>query len=208
MLGRLAVKLRGPQPKPKRLRGPRRIDPGVEVGDVLRLHDEERTLSVLFAVIDMDHRNPARPYPLVLGLYGEEPLATAPYLSDLDFSAFEGDDPPEHMCLAVPAMQWIITSAGDRLADVGEIAARGVRRPAGLGHARGSMTSWGGLRATYCNAHVQRMLRGVTERRIERYGPGDEAARLEYDARVREHQEQLRHAGPLLDIWRKYLAQD
>ena len=120
-------------------------------------------------------------------------LAAAPYLSDLDFSAFRGDDPPDNQGVAMPALQIIMTSARDRLADVGEIAARGVQRPRGLDRSSGSMTSWRGLQAAYCGARTLRLLQRVTEQRIERYGPSDGAWRTEYAARVKEH-ELLRRA--------------
>jgi hypothetical protein len=215
VLQRLADKLRGPQPKPKRLRGPRAIDPGVEVGDILRIYDERRSLAVLFAVIGISHAIPAQPHPLVLGLYADphrrldvDSLAQAPYLSDLDFTAFHGDDAPDHLGLAVPALQWIITSARVQLADVGEIVARNVKRAAGLDRACGSMAGWRGLQAGYCDARTQRILRRVTERRLERYGPSDHALETELAARMEEHERRLREAGPLLDHWRRFIIGD
>jgi hypothetical protein len=51
-LERLAAKLRGPQPAPKKLRGPRPgIDSGVEFGDVVRLWSSDRKRCALFAVV-------------------------------------------------------------------------------------------------------------------------------------------------------------
>ncbi len=169
VLERVAAKLRGPQPTPKRLRGPRAIDPGVAVGDVIRVHDEQHTVSVLFAVIAMSHELPEKPQPLLLGLCTDpdgtpdaDTLATTPYLSDLDFSAFDGDEPPDYMGVAHPAVTWVVTSARDGLSDVGEIVARGVSRPfPNLEEYCGSMTSWRGVQASYCDERTQRILRRV-----------------------------------------------
>jgi hypothetical protein len=211
VLERLAAKLRGPQSKPKRLRGPRAIDPGVAVGDVIRVHDEQHTVSVLFAVIGMSHELPEKPQPLLLGLYTDpdgtpdaDTLATTPYLSDVDFSAFDGDEPSDYMGVAHPAVTWVVTSARDRLSDVGEIVARGVSRPfPGLDEYCGSMTSWRGVQASYCDERRLRLLRRVTERRLERYGPGDDAWRHEHEARFAERERLLRGAGPILGrLWR------
>jgi hypothetical protein len=204
VLRRLADKLRGPQPKPKRLRGPRRVDPGVEVGDVLRVHDEDRRLSVLFLVIDMSHQVPTQPQPLVLGLYAEP---DGPYLSDLDFSAFRGEEPPANQGVAQPAMARVITSR-DRIGDVGEIVARCVHRAPGLNRGGGSMTSWSGLRAAYCNERTLRILRRVTEQRLERYGPSDDAWRIERDARVAEYEERLGQGGTAFELWRRFLPDE
>jgi hypothetical protein len=206
VLARLAAKLRGPQPKPKRLRGPRSVDPGVAIGDVVRIHDERRTVSVLFAVVGMSHEIAKQPCPLLLGLFTDpdgpidaEALATAPYLSDLDFTAFDGEEPPEHMGIAHPALTWVLTSARHRLSDVGEIVARGVTRSS---HDLddddcGSMTTWRGVQAIYCNERTMRILRRVTERRVERYGPGDGALREELSARIAEHEIRLREAAAI-----------
>jgi hypothetical protein len=212
VLARLAVKLRGPQPKPKRLRGPRAIDPGVATGDVVRIHDERRTVSVLFAVVGMSHQIPKQPHPLLLGLFADpdgpldaETLATAPYLSDVDFTAFDGDEPPEYMGVAHPALMWVLTSGRDRLSDVGEIVARDVKRSSRHLDDCGSMTGWRGLQAGYCNEQTLRILRRVTERRLERYGPRDDAWRDEAEAHHAAHERLLREAGP---IWGRLLAWD
>jgi hypothetical protein len=216
VLARLAGKLRGPQPKPKRLRGPRAIDPGVAVGDVVRIHNQERTASVLFAVIGMGEALPRQPQPLLLGLYADpdgpldaKTLAAAPYLSDLDFTAFRGDEPPEHMGVAFPVLTWV-TSARDRLGDVGEIVARGIERATDLGDDDcGSVTSWGGVQAGYCDERTLRILRRVTERRLERYGPRDDACRIERTALLAEHERRVRDAGPILtQLWRQAMADE
>lgn len=71
VLRRLAEKLRGPQPAPKKLRRPPAgPDPGVEAGDVVRLWNTARTRSALFAVISVDDVERGRwRWPTLLGLY-------------------------------------------------------------------------------------------------------------------------------------------
>jgi hypothetical protein len=50
-LQRLAARLRGPRSAPKRVRRPRPIDPGAEVGDVIHIVDHESGREALVAVI-------------------------------------------------------------------------------------------------------------------------------------------------------------
>jgi hypothetical protein len=89
VLERLAAKLRGPQPKPKRIRPPRTIE-GVPfgLGDVVRLRNPERGAEALFVVVDHDAAaRKAVPDPVVEVLLWEggpvpepERLATMPVL--------------------------------------------------------------------------------------------------------------------------------
>jgi hypothetical protein len=76
----LADKLTGPQPKPKKLRGPRPgPHPGVEVGDVVRIWSSDRS---------------RKRWPELLGLYREggdlpsrDELERLPYMSNVDLGA-------------------------------------------------------------------------------------------------------------------------
>jgi len=69
-LRRLADKLTGPQPKPKKLRGPRPgPDPGVEVGDVVRIWSSDRSAPVLYAATRM-HEHERKRRPELLGCTG------------------------------------------------------------------------------------------------------------------------------------------
>jgi hypothetical protein len=152
VLDRLARKLRGPQPAPKRVRGRRGgPDPGVEVGDVVRVFNPARTRSSLWAVIDITEERKGFRDPVVLGLYwdgGEVPradeLATLPYLSRLDLSSFEGSVPPAHHSLKVPYVVTVLArNAGEAFGpDVGEIVARGVPRRSFQPEPTYTSTSW------------------------------------------------------------------
>jgi hypothetical protein len=104
-LERLAAKLRGPQPAPKKLRGPRPgPDPGVEIGDVLRVWSEDRKRSALFMVAAITEFERSR-WPVVLGL------------------GTETDEAP----LLLTCM---VDRPGDEFGpEIGEIVARGVTPP-------------------------------------------------------------------------------
>ena len=187
VLARLAERLRGPQPAPKRLRGPRAIDPGVRVGDVVRVRGADGTEGTPFAVIAMEERTRAQAQPLLLGLYERAgtDYARMPFLSTVDFTAFDGDDPPEYLALAHPHLHWLMVRRGDRLEDVGELVARDVQR---VGPDPGpdqcvSVIGWQGL-AAYTSAQSLAMCRLVTQRRIEHYGEAADAWRTERRAQL------------------------
>jgi hypothetical protein len=187
VLRRLAAKLTGPQPKPKRLRGPRPgPDPGVEAGDIVRIYNRARTRSALFAVtkvpvIDRSH------YPRLLGLFwegGQVPpraeLAQLPYLSSVDLSAFDGDEPPEHMGVAFPYVRTIlVVRRGDELRpELGEVVARGVNvRDDWDGPP--TMTGWRGIAGLLEPSGAYDILLKVTRRRLERYSDDPDAWRRE-----------------------------
>jgi hypothetical protein len=137
VLDRLAVKLRGPQPAPKRIRGARPgPQPGVEVGDVVRVFNRPRTRSSLWAVVAMNEEDRDWRLPVLHGLYwdggaipGRDEIAALPYLSALDLSSFDGPDPPDHHSLHHRYVVTILArNAGEAFGpEIGEIVARDVR---------------------------------------------------------------------------------
>jgi hypothetical protein len=173
VLNRLADRLRGPQPAPKRLRGPRPLDPGVRVGDVVRV----RRSSLLVAVIAMEEKVKGRPSPLLLGLYEPadagaptaEQLARMPYLSA-----------PGGEALAHPYLHWLAVRRGERLEDLGELIARDVRRPDGDPGPQQctSATTWEDLGEQAADGRLE-ACRRVTRRRLARFGDAPDAWRTE-----------------------------
>ena len=222
---RLATRLRGPQPRPKKLRGPRRgPDPGVEVGDIVRLWNSDRTRSALFAVFGV-HEYRRQRWPWLLGLFwdgGELPgpaaLARLPYLSEVDLSAFDGDEPPEYMPVAIPHVVTVMCSRrGEELRpEVGEVVARGVTRAEDWDQPLDKMTTWRGVTALLDGSGFDILL-SVTRRRLERYGDDPHAWRRERAELWRAHEQSARdalahlealsredpEAGPLLDQFRQ-----
>ena len=174
-LRRLGERLRGPQPPPKRLRARAGPDPGVEVGDIVRLWNARRTRSALFAVIGMrEHRR--QRWPRLLGLFwdnGRVPsaakLARLPYLSEVDLSAFDGDEPPDHMTVAFPHVVTVIVARrGDELRpEIGEVVAHGVERMEQFDRPFDTMTGWQGVTALLDGRGFDIFL-AVTRRRLER----------------------------------------
>jgi hypothetical protein len=138
-LERLAAKLRGPQPPPKKLRGPRAgPDPGVQVGDVLRVWSRDRERWALFCVVAFEEQRRRR-WPVVLGLFTDDEqrdvppageLAALPYLSAVDVSAIEADAelPDWHLVDAPLLWTCMVARRGEEFdAHIGEIVARGIR---------------------------------------------------------------------------------
>jgi hypothetical protein len=138
-LERLAARLRGPQPPPKKLRGPRAgPDPGVRVGDVLRVWSRDRERWALFCVVAFEEQRRSR-WPVVLGLFIDDQqinippageLAALPYLSAVDVSAIEGgaELPDWHLVDAPLLWTCMVTRRGEEFgAHIGEIVARGIR---------------------------------------------------------------------------------
>jgi hypothetical protein len=204
-LSRLADKLRGPQPKPKKLRGPRPSpDPGVEVGDVLRVWSEDRARWSLFAVIDVltDSRARRRD-PVLVGLYTPEDatepppaedLAGLPYLSAVGDLA-QWDELPDDHPFDAPEMLICMVSRPDDVfgPGVGEIVARGIERteelPGGEDvfgngpddrYVYAPMGSFASLVAHVSFEKEWRMCREATRRRL---GPGHDAVRERFEQR-------------------------
>jgi hypothetical protein len=200
VLRRLAERLRGPQPAPKRLRGPRPgPDPGVEVGDVVRLWSSDRRRSALFWVYGMHHYRQER-WPRLLGLFwdggqvpGPADLADLPYLSEVDLSAFDGDEVPDYIGVAFPHVVTVIVSRrGDELRpELGEVVAHGVRRQRHWDEDDNTLTGWEGVRSMLDGRGFDILL-AVTRRRLERYGDDPHAWRREREEFWRSHQQRVR----------------
>lgn len=180
VLERLAGKLRGPQPEPKRIRGRRGgPEPGVEVGDVVRVFNPARTRSALWAVVDITEDQKGFRDPVVLALYWDgdqvpsaEQLAALPYLSRLDLSSFEGSDPPAHHSLSIPYVV-IVLSRNAREAfgpDVGEIVARDVRPSSWQPLPAYSFTSWERLSGMIDDGEFDMSLRATARRVADDHG--------------------------------------
>jgi hypothetical protein len=197
-LHRLKVKLEGPQPKPKKLRGPRAgPDPGVEVGDVVRIWSSDRTVSILYAVTRLFHHKRQR-WPELLGLYWEggaapsrEELEQLPYLSTVDFSSFDRSDalPDSPFGWAAPEELTVVVSRpGEEFrSDIGETVATGVRRDPPYPRS-GTVTGWDGIVAMLDGGGLPFKLE-ATRRRLAKYGPDPRAweqAQREYVASLRE----------------------
>jgi hypothetical protein len=87
VLERLAAKLRGPQPSPKRLRQPPVYDVPFDVGDVVLVSNREKSVEALFAVVELSEGRGRRTWPHV------EPLL------------WEGKEvPPAEELAAMPAL--------------------------------------------------------------------------------------------------------
>jgi hypothetical protein len=180
VLDRLVAKLRGPQPVAKRLRGRRGgPDPGVEVGDVVRVFNPARTRSSLWAVVDISEEVKGFRDTVVLGLYwdgGEVPsaeqLGDLPYLSKLDLSSFEGSDPPHYQSLNIPYVVAVLArNAREAFGpDVGEIVARGVRRMAWEPQPAYTFTGWERLVAMIDDGEFDMSLRATARRVADGHG--------------------------------------
>ena len=112
VLERLALKLRGPQPKRKRLRRPPSYGVPVELGDVVFVRNRERGLEVLFAVVRMSVGRGRDPWPEV------EPLL------------WQGGDVPSRDQLAgAPALveEALLPMRWTRMTDMERAAARPLR---------------------------------------------------------------------------------
>jgi hypothetical protein len=72
VLERLAAKLRGPQPEPKRLRRPPSYGVPVERGDIVLVQNHERGLAALFAAVDMSAGSGRDSWPNVEPLLWED----------------------------------------------------------------------------------------------------------------------------------------
>jgi hypothetical protein len=77
VLERLAAKLRGPQPKPKRLRRPPDLTVPFEVGDVIHVYDEDKENEALVVVVGHVEETRER-HPVVAALDWEEDMILEP----------------------------------------------------------------------------------------------------------------------------------
>jgi hypothetical protein len=126
VLERLAAKLRGPQPKPKRLRRPVALLVPLDVGDVVLVRardDEERNVLVLVVAQHRETRNEIDPVVVPLDWIGER-LPTIAQLSRLALLP-DPISPGEPLAIVVitPTKKDIFGS------ELGEVVARNVRRP-------------------------------------------------------------------------------
>lgn len=192
-LARLAEKLRGPRPKPTRLRGPRHPapDPGVEAGDVVQITAGGRT--AYFAVLEITGDGRRYHDPALLGLHWPHPgipedPAGVPYLS--------GDphgDPRQQAEDAAAVHPFALTLSFHAHRDpldpeIGRVVARGVEFPFdGVGHAWID-GGWAWLADQVASpAHAERERR--SEARIARFG-ADPAAWMTF-----HEQEEMRRMG-------------
>lgn len=194
-LARLADQLRGPQPKPKRLRGPRKGPaPGVDAGDVVRVFSTDRTRSMLFAVLDLRTVDNTT-WPTVLALAwdgtGDVPPAAAiprlPYLSSVDLTALDGDAASDRdVAGASPEVFSLMASRpGDEFTSaIGEVVARGVRFPAfdDIGPPGDHRGGWPSV-VGYLDDDVYALHLDATRRRVALYGPGHGVWRTGFVAR-------------------------
>jgi hypothetical protein len=198
-LTRLAARLRGPQPAPKRLRRPPAApDPGVEIGDVLRIDAPDGARSALFCVVAMETDRRGR-YPVLLALHwrgGEVPppdrLATLEFLSDIDTSSFDGDELPDYVDGVAPM---VVTALMDRRGDefgphIGAVVARGVRR-ASPGPS-GTVTTFAGIAAIVGSPDFDLRFQ-ATRRRLEKYGDDPEPW-------IRAREEYLAQTAPMIEF--------
>jgi len=189
VLQRLAERLLGPQPAPKRLRAPRVIDPGVDVGDVILLREPDLGREGLVAVVG-EHAGWPRGarWPIVEYLLwdgGELPSrrSLARRRAIIDESLARWGE-PQPWRADVP-MYDRGCAFGPH---VGEIVARGIRRPSPAGRPAAS-TSWDLLTARLAwpqQAEALRLTRRSSRReRADRVAAlGGELERMQADPLV------------------------
>lgn len=108
VLARLAEKLRGPQPTPKRLRSPRPLAVQFELGDVILLRNEAAGSEALFVVVDLMEYPRGHLHPVIEALLWEG-----------------GEVPPRGVLERLPSVR---TDLGIRASDL-TMGATGVLRP-------------------------------------------------------------------------------
>ncbi|MGH3072349.1 MAG: hypothetical protein ACRDNB_08800 [Gaiellaceae bacterium] len=141
VLERLAAKLRGPQPKPKRLRSPRSFGVPIDVGDIVLVRNKENGTSALFAAVAMSVGRGRDPWPDVEPLLWRGPDVPSPdELARMPALAEEALLPRrwERMTNAERAAAWplrtkLFVAATTRKDEVfsphiGEVVARGIAR--------------------------------------------------------------------------------
>jgi hypothetical protein len=125
VLERLAAKLRGPQPKPKRLRRPPQLSLPFDVGDVVRVHDEDDNEALVAVVghVETDERDP------VVAAF------------DWDGAAVPARDSlgrlplvPDQYAPSTPLLIWVTTTSRNEVfgPHLGEVVATDVRLDAPL----------------------------------------------------------------------------
>lgn len=141
VLDRLASKLTGPQPAPKRVRASRRqIDSGLRVGDLIEIDSADKTRSAYFTVCNAVVDEQLGVFPVLLGLYVPKPagasateIAESPFLGFADITGYlyEVEDPPHYMDGRGPTcFTLIVQSRADVFGpSIGRIVARDVARP-------------------------------------------------------------------------------
>jgi hypothetical protein len=154
VLDRLGRKLRGPQPKPKRIR--RRPVYGVpfDIGDIVLLRNTDEDVEALFAVVDQhtDDRT-AEVEPVVEALLwdgGEIPspaeLASLPAVFDEGLLPEPADErEPERPLAPLRPTMFVVSTMTKREAfgpHLGEVIAKGVKRAPSADYR--TRTEWGG----------------------------------------------------------------
>jgi hypothetical protein len=133
VLQRLAEKLRGPQPTPKRLRRPRIHAVPFNIGDVVAVHSASGRREAIFLVVDEYEYPPGHRHPVLEALLWEakrrpgleEVLSLPPLLTDSDAPK----SPPLRPAMFVATTHRRDTTFGPH---VGEVIAKGaVRKPSG-----------------------------------------------------------------------------
>jgi hypothetical protein len=136
VLERLAAKLRGPQPKPKRLRRPPTLSVPFKVGDVVHVHDEDGNGALVLVIghIETHERS-----PVVAALdWDGGPVPAPDALRRLPLVA-DQYAPPK------PLLIWVSTTSKDEVfgPHLGEVVATGVTQDASLDpDAFGRSMSW------------------------------------------------------------------
>ena len=139
----LATKLRGPQPKPKRLRRARPLGVEFELGDVVLVRGADGSRRALAVVVDQEESYPPdRREPVVelLAWGGEGEIPSDRQLHEVPFLRTVDDLSPRPS-----PHRWVI--ATPRKADtfgpeIGEVVARGIRRSPSADYGTESYLSW------------------------------------------------------------------
>jgi hypothetical protein len=122
VLDRLGAKLRGPQPKPKRLRRPPDVAVRFDVGDVVHVYDEDREHEALVVVVGHVEEARERP-PVVAALDWDEDVSLDPEALARLRVVEDHYAPARRLLIAV-----VTTSRRDAFGPgVGEVVAHGVR---------------------------------------------------------------------------------
>jgi hypothetical protein len=148
VLERLAVKLRGPQPKPKRLRRTPDFTVPFDVGDVVYVHDEDKENEALVVVVGHVEEARERP-PVVAALDWEDDVSLDPEALALLRILADHYAPDRPLLIAV-----MTTSKQDAFGPhLGEVVANGVRPrervdPRDVAH----FMTWGLVAQSVCEA--------------------------------------------------------
>jgi hypothetical protein len=167
VLDRLAGKLRGPQPKPKRLRRQKPLGAAFELGDVVLLRSatgEQRALAVVVAHDEGYPRGTLNPVVELLAWEGTT-LPTREQMLAMPTVMHANDLRPGQEPYLRPHLWVIITARKDQVfsEEFGEVVARGVRRAPSGDHRRtdvfsdvgASSLSWTALRLYLDGQYVE-----------------------------------------------------